>query len=146
MQFLSAIMTLLLVMDPLGNVPVFLACLKDVEERRRCGWWRRRTLCVLDSGVLLVLWADLAGSVAYRPGIVAHRRWGVAVLISLGMIFPGAGAWETMPSGPAAEPFIVPLATPLLAGPSTIATVMIFASRGPTSCGRPGRPWPWLGW
>jgi small neutral amino acid transporter SnatA (MarC family) len=48
------------------------------------------------------------------------------------MIFPGL--WLMGHNGEGsedAEPFIVPLATPLLAGPSTIATVMIFASRGP---------------
>ncbi len=62
-----------------------------------------------------------------------HIAGGVLLfLISLGMIFPeqwhmGANAERSED----AEPFIVPLATPLLAGPSTLATLMIFASRRP---------------
>jgi len=53
-------------------------------------------------------------------------------LIALGMIFPGTariglGNGETA----AGEPFIVPLATPLVAGPSTVATIMIFVSHQP---------------
>ncbi len=42
-EFFSAVATLLLVMDPLGNVPAFLACLKDVAESRRLRVVRART-------------------------------------------------------------------------------------------------------
>jgi multiple antibiotic resistance protein len=62
-----------------------------------------------------------------------HIAGGVLLfLISVGMIFPGQ--WHLMFNAERSqdnEPFIVPLATPLLAGPSTIATLMIFASRRP---------------
>ncbi len=62
-----------------------------------------------------------------------HIAGGVLLfLISLGMIFPGH--WHVGANAERSEdtePFIVPLATPLLAGPSAIATVMIFASRRP---------------
>ncbi len=62
-----------------------------------------------------------------------HIAGGVLLfLISLGMIFPGHWHMGANPEqSEDIEPFIVPLATPLLAGPSTIATVMIFASRRP---------------
>ena len=35
MDTISAFVTLAFVMDPLGNVPIFLSVLKDVEPRRR---------------------------------------------------------------------------------------------------------------
>ena len=35
MDILSAVITLFLIMDPLGNVPVFLAVLKQVPPERR---------------------------------------------------------------------------------------------------------------
>lgn len=62
-------------------------------------------------------------------------------LISLGMIFPdlhGSAAAGTTERPADGEPFIVPLATPLVAGPSTVATLMIFVSR------QPERLWLWL--
>jgi multiple antibiotic resistance protein len=60
-----------------------------------------------------------------------HIAGGVLLfIISLGMIFPN---WMrgtlTDDGGFEGEPFIVPLATPLLAGPSTMATIMIFTSK-----------------
>ena len=51
----------------------------------------------------------------------------VLFLISLRMIFPGKGGLD----GPSleGEPFVVPLAIPLLAGPSTLATVLLLHQR-----------------
>jgi multiple antibiotic resistance protein len=51
----SAFITLLLVMDPLGNVPIFLSVLKDVEPKRR-QWVIFRELLVALAVLLLFLW------------------------------------------------------------------------------------------
>jgi multiple antibiotic resistance protein len=57
----------------------------------------------------------------------------VLFLISLRMIFPGEGGL----AGPSleGEPFIVPLAIPLVAGPSTLATLLLLQSATPSSMG-----------
>ena len=61
-----------------------------------------------------------------------HIAGGVLLfLIAVGMIFPGSLHIGGSDVPPAEEPFLVPLATPLLAGPSAIATIMIFSSRQP---------------
>ncbi|MGO9110526.1 MAG: MarC family protein [Thermoguttaceae bacterium] len=132
-EFISAIATLLLVMDPLGNVPVFLACLRNVKESRRMRVVARENIFALLILLFFLFCGPTLLSVLHIGPESLHIAGGVLLfLISLGMIFPGhwhiGGNAERSED---AEPFIVPLATPLLAGPSTIATVMIFASRGP---------------
>ena len=139
-EFISAIATLVLVMDPLGNVPPFLACLKDVEESRRLRVVARENVFAL----LILLFFLFCGPAVMKVLHVGqeslHIAGGVLLfLISLGMIFPGL--WLMGHNGEGcgdAEPFIVPLATPLVAGPSTIATIMIFASRGPNQLWQTG--------
>ncbi len=67
-----------------------------------------------------------------------HISGGVLLfLISVGMIFPGPGHVGVSFVQPVeGEPFIVPLATPFFAGPSTMATIMIFSAQ-------PERLWLW---
>ncbi len=131
--FFSAIVTLLLVMDPLGNVPAFLACLKDVDESRQVRVVARENLFALLILLFFLFCGPTLMGVLHIRRESLHIAGGVLLLlISLGMIFPGQ--WHIGANAERsedAEPFIVPLATPLLAGPSTIATVMIFASRQP---------------
>ena len=114
-------------MDPLGNIPLFLSVLKTVYDESR----KRQTLiCELCFALLvlliflfvgqyLLLWLNLRQeAVSIAGGIVLF-------LISLRMIFPTEkGIMGEMPAG---EPFFVPLAVPLLAGPSTLAILILLA-------------------
>lgn len=132
-DLLSAIVTLVLIMDPIGNVPIFAAQLQGVDESRRARVVLRESLialvilvCFLLFGRFLLQWLQIGESALYLSGGV------LLFLISLEMIFPGArhlsAGGQRQAEG---EPFIVPLATPLVAGPSTIATLMIFVTRQP---------------
>jgi multiple antibiotic resistance protein len=124
MDVLSTALTFLLVMDPLGNIPGFMAALKKVPEPRRPAVILRE--CVVALGILL---AVLAGGRWFMGvfGLSAEAlriSGGIMLfLIALRMIFPP----EVMerPEQVEEEPFIVPLATPLIAGPSLIATLMV---------------------
>lgn len=124
MDVLSTALTFLLVMDPLGNIPGFMAALKRVPEPRRLTVILRE--CVVALGILL---AVLAGGRWFMGvfGLSAEAlriSGGIMLfLIALRMIFPPAGAER--PEQVDEEPFIVPLATPLIAGPSLIATLMV---------------------
>jgi multiple antibiotic resistance protein len=122
---------LVLVMDPLGNVPLFLAALKNVPDRRR---WR----VVLRE--LLIALAVLAAFILAGPVLLeglhisesALRISGgiVLFLIALKMVF--SPNEEAMLAGnPDEEPFIVPLAIPFVAGPSAMATVLLLVSQQP---------------
>lgn len=136
-DFISAFIVLLIVADPLGNVPIVISLLKNVPRQRRL--WVITRECVIATAVLLLfLVAGDALLKAMRLSQVALEIAGgvILFLIALGMAFPGTGV--TVASEEAdSEPLLVPLAIPLLAGPSTLATVVLLASR------QPDRAWSW---
>ena len=130
MSFLSAITTLLLVMDPLGNVPICLSVLSSVEERRRTFIIIRES--IIACAILLVFF--FAGQYILAGFHITQAALTIAggiilFLIALKMVFPPTA--DKNLDVQIGEPFIVPLAIPLLAGPSAIAMVMLFASQEP---------------
>lgn len=133
-QFLSAIVLLLLVVDPFGNVPVVNTMLADVPAARR------RYVIVRECGIAFLV---LAGFMLFGPGILAVMQLSetslsiaggvILFLIAIRMVF--AHPEGAFGPGPRGEPFIVPLAIPLISGPSALATVMLLASKEPRELG-----------
>ena len=120
--FFNAI-TLLLIMDPLGNIPPFLSALKPVEPARR-----RKILVreILIAYVVLLAFL-FAGKYILRLLSLQEETVSIAggivlFLIALRMVFPRHDATADALEG---EPFIVPLAIPLIAGPSTLASLLL---------------------
>jgi small neutral amino acid transporter SnatA (MarC family) len=133
---LSAALLLFLILDPLGNIPVFLSVLKPLAPKRQRVVLARELLIAL--GVLMgFLWGG-----KYALEMMHLRQESVQIaggivlfLIGIRMIFPRPeGLMGELPGG---EPFIVPLAIPLVAGPSGMAAVMLMGSN------EPGRLWDW---
>ena len=136
MTVLSAALLLFLILDPLGNIPVFLSVLKPLAPKRQRVVLIRELLIAL--GVLMgFLWTG-----KYALELMHLRQESVQIaggivlfLIGIRMIFPRPeGLMGELPGG---EPFIVPLAIPLVAGPSGMAAVMLMGSN------EPGRLWDW---
>ena len=131
----AAAATLFFVMDPLGNIPVFNSVLSRFEPRRRAEITARELVIALVI-MLVLLFAgtpilDFLGLT--QPSL--NIAGGVLLfLIALRMIFPSGSAAA---AAPADEPFIVPLAMPLVAGPSTIAILLLLSST------EPARIWEW---
>ena len=127
--FFNAI-TLLLIMDPLGNIPPFLSALKNVEDDRRRMVLLREILIAY-----VVLLAFLfAGKYVLRLLSLQEETISIAggivlFLIALRMIFPKEEAGRDALEG---EPFIVPLAIPLIAGPSTLASLLLLQQSSDT--------------
>ncbi|MBI3069283.1 MAG: MarC family protein [Betaproteobacteria bacterium] len=130
LPFTSAVVILLLVIDPLGNIPVFVSVLASVEPARRAAVMLREwaiafvvlLVSVFFGNALLELLALSDSSLNIAGGVILF-------LIALRMIFRRAeGVFGDVTTG---EPFIVPLAIPAIAGPSAIATVILFVSRAP---------------
>ncbi|MDP1967739.1 MAG: MarC family protein [Burkholderiaceae bacterium] len=127
--FVSATILLLLITDPLGNIPIFANALRGVAPERRARVILREVLIAFgllltfmfvgDSFLRVMNLSDLSLQIA---GAV------VLFLIALRMIFPPE-ARDTPPL--VTEPLIVPLAIPALAGPSALATVMLLVSQAP---------------
>jgi MarC family membrane protein len=121
--------TLLLVMDPLGNIPVFQATLARFPARRRIVILMRELLFAL--AILLVFL--FAGTRILNLFGLTQPSLNIAggvllFLIALRMIFPR----QYHDEGEIVEdPFIVPLAMPLVAGPSTIAILLFLSSSQP---------------
>ena len=130
MTILSAMLLLFLVMDPLGNVPLFLVLLETVEPKRRRLVLLRESLFALGF-LLLFLYVGryLLNLLQISQPALGIAGGVVLFLIALRMIFPQpGGVFGPTPEG---EPFIVPIAIPLIAGPSALATVMLMATQDP---------------
>jgi multiple antibiotic resistance protein len=127
----AAVITLLLIMDPVGNIPPFLSILKTVPaERRRIVLLRE---ILLAYGVLLVflfLGNHLLRFLQLEQETLSIAGGIVLFLIALRMIFPREGG--SVAGDPLeGEPFLVPLAIPLFAGPSTLAALMLLQRTSP---------------
>ena len=130
-SFVSATILLLLITDPLGNIPLFISCLRGVAKQRRAIVILREVAIAF---VILLIFMVAGNGFLRMMGLTdTSLRIGggiVLFLIALRMIFPHPGG----PFGSAdkgGEPLIVPLAIPALAGPSALATVMLLTSQAP---------------
>ena len=137
-SLLSAFILLLLVLDPLGSLPVFIPIMRDVPRERRT--W----VALREVGIAFAVLAAFMflGEGFLRVMHLSERSLEVAggvilLIISIRMIFSAEGGVYGVPEG--REPFIFPLAVPLLAGPSAMATVLLLASR------QPDRMLSWVG-
>jgi|TARA_R110002167_G_scaffold197120_1_gene400163 multiple antibiotic resistance protein len=126
----SAAVTLFLVMDPIGNVPVFNAILSNLDEKRRSRVVARELLIAL----FILLSFLLAGNAILAFLGLSQSSLNIAggvllFIISLRMIFPPTHNNDD--ENVDDDPFIVPLAVPLTAGPSTIAVLLLLSSNQP---------------
>lgn len=137
-SFVSALILLLLVLDPLGSLPIFIPVMRSVAPERR------RWVALRETGIAfgVLLGFMLAGDVFLRTMHLSERSLEVAggvilLMVAIRMIFGAEGGVYGTPEG--REPLIFPLAVPLLAGPSAMATVLLLASRQPEGL------WKWVG-
>ncbi|MFM2322327.1 MAG: marc family integral rane protein [Pseudomonadota bacterium] len=135
MNIYSAAVTLFLVMDPVGNIPIFLSLLRPVDPKRRTKIILRESLIAF---AILTLFL-FCGKAILRSLNISEEALGIAggiilFLIAIKMLFPIKQNNATEQA--LGEPFIVPMAIPLLAGPSSIATVILFASQAPHRMGQ----------
>ncbi|MEC9365066.1 MAG: MarC family protein [Pseudomonadota bacterium] len=136
MSFVSAAVLLFLVMDPLGNIPLFLSALKQVPPERQRKVILREMLIAL---AVLLLFLFLGGQMLRLLGLsqpaLSAAGGIILMIIALRMVFPSRD--HSLHEEVSAEPFVVPLAIPYIAGPSALATVLLLMSR------EPGR---WIEW
>lgn len=127
MSLFNVAFSLFLLMDPLGNVPLFITFLKNVEAKRQRYVIFREMVIAL--GIIIVfsfLGNTLMDFLKVTEDTIQISGGLILFLIALKMIFPDA---EESKDGThfGSEPFIVPLAVPLVAGPSVLAAVMIYS-------------------
>ena len=129
-DILAAATMLFLIMDPLGNLPIFMSVLKGIEPARKTKVVLRELLIALfilmmflHSGQAVLNFLQIEQeTVSIAGGIILF-------IIALRMIFPKPGGIMNLPQGE--DPFIVPLAVPMIAGPSTMAALILLANQEP---------------
>lgn len=130
MTLFSAAVTLLLILDPFGNVAMFNAILVKVPVERRRKVLVREVLIAY--GILmsfLLAGRELLTFLGLQESSLSLAGGIMLFIIAIGMVFPGRGMTFTAEGDD--EPFIVPLATPLIAGPSGMAFLLLLATQHP---------------
>jgi multiple antibiotic resistance protein len=129
-EIASVAVTLFFIMDPLGNVPVFNAILSDFDSAKRTRIMARELILAL----LILFMFLFAGNAVLGFLGLSQSSLNIAggillFIISLRMIFPKTTSRDEIEG--AEDPFLVPLAVPMIAGPSTIAILILLGSSQP---------------
>lgn len=138
MTFSTAFILFLLVMDPLGGIPFFIAALRKVPPQRKKKVIAREMVIALGFMVLFMFLGPKILKLLGISGPSLTIAGGIILLIiSIKMIFPrnDDSNFDTLIQD---EPLIVPLAIPYVSGPSALATIMLVVSK------EPGRWKEWL--
>ncbi len=120
--------SLFLLMDPVGNVPIYMSILAHSPPKRQYQIIVRELIIALF--VILIfafLGEKLLATLKISQDTVSVGGGVVLFLIAIRMIFPQENS--TYSQKPQEEPFIVPLAIPFVAGPAVLASVMIFSHK-----------------
>jgi multiple antibiotic resistance protein len=130
MRMFSTALLLFLVMDPVGNIPLFLTVLKNVDPVRRRKIIIRELTIALFVLVFFLFFGPFILKLLQIKGPALSIAGGIILfMIAIKMVFPVVEGNHVVTERD--EPFIVPLAIPLVAGPSAIATVLLLMTREP---------------
>jgi MarC family membrane protein len=127
-SFLSVTILLILITDPLGNIPLFIAALKNVQHARRTRVILRECGIAFITLLIFLFFGSAFLEALHLSNATLRIAGGIILfLIAINMVFPSSGA-KLVDEGHGSEPFIVPVAIPLIAGPSAMTTVMLLSS------------------
>lgn len=127
-SFISSVITLVLVMDGFGNIPLFIAALKKVApERRKTVLLRELGIALLIMVAFLFLGKWFLHAFGIREYSLSIAGGIILFIISIKLVFGGDEEPKNDPKED--EPFVVPLAIPLVAGPAALSMVMITAAQ-----------------
>ncbi|WP_199609879.1 YhgN family NAAT transporter [Flocculibacter collagenilyticus] len=130
MDIITAAVTLFLIMDPLGNLPIVISALKNVEKsRRNIVLIRELILSLLIMLMFLFAGESILDFLNLRQESVSIAGGIILFLIAIKMIFPSPGGVIGVKEGE--EPFLVPIAVPMIAGPSILAALLLLANQDP---------------
>ncbi len=131
MSLLAMTFSLFLLMDSVGNVPLFISILKNIPPSRHLKIIFRELLIALCVMIVFHYVGDLFLSALQIQQYTVLVSGGIILfLLSLKMIFPKGRDPDT-DIGKDKEPFIVPLAIPLVAGPAVLATIILYSRQQP---------------
>ena len=138
----EVLVTMFVIMDPVGNVPIFLAVTRRLDQRARN---RAALLAVLTAALVIVVFALVGRQVLVYLSVSVPALQGAGglllLLIALDLLTGGSSIARGEPEeGDHVAVAMVPLGTPLLAGPGAIVATIVFvaAADGPGDLGMIG--------
>ena len=126
--FTEVFVTLIVIMDPVGTIPMFLALTsgRSSRARRRLAWQ-----AVLVAIAVITAFALFGQQILRYLGISVPALQGAGglllILVALELL---TGKQEQPEDAPSVNVALVPLGTPLLAGPGAIVATIVFVRRG----------------
>jgi multiple antibiotic resistance protein len=126
MSLFNITVTLFLIMDPIGNLSSYLSMVKELDPKRQYWIIFREMLIAL----FVMLFFNYLGEYIFNfldlsETTVRLSSGVILFLIAIKILFTASDSPRAnLPKG---EPFIFPLAIPLIAGPALMATIMLYA-------------------
>ena len=126
LTLLTVTVILFLIMDPIGNISSYLTLMKDIPPSRARWILLREMLIALAFMILFNFIGEwLLDLLQVSEVTIRLASATILFLTAIKILFPATNSLRAnLPDG---EPFIIPLAVPLIAGPSLLATIMLFA-------------------
>lgn len=127
MSLVSLTLILFLIMDPLGNVAYFIEVLNHIPPKKQRWVIVREMLIALGVMIFFYFLGDLIlDFLEVSDASVSLTSGTILFLVAIKIIFPSS-RYSRVQSHGDSEPFIVPLAIPLIAGPAMLATIMLYS-------------------
>lgn len=126
--FIPMFITLFLIIDSIGNINPFLDILKSVDKKRYWSIVGREMFIALGFMLFFHFFGDLLLDILSLSDITIWIASGIILFIAaLGVIYPSEKSVRVSSKRIGQDPFIVPLAVPLVAGPALLATIILYA-------------------
>lgn len=127
-HFFTVTFALFLLMNPIGNVPIYLALLKEIPPRRQAQIILRELAMAL--AILLLfqfVGQGLLNLLGVKKDALLIAGGLILLIIAMRMIFPPEKSTAKI-TEKKEEPFLVPLAIPLVAGPAILSAIIIYSN------------------
>ena len=128
--YLEVLVTMLVIMDPVGNVPIFLSVTRGLDRRSRD---RAALLAVLTATIVVFAFALAGQQVLTYLGVSVPALQAAGglllLLVALELLTgPSDDRGDEPEDGDHVAVAMVPLGTPLLAGPGAIVATIVFVN------------------
>jgi multiple antibiotic resistance protein len=130
MTLLTLILTLFLIINPLGNMKHFLTLLEGLKSKRQCFVIAREMILALITMFVFSFFGEhIAGAFDLKQTTIYLASGLILFLSAIKIIFPPKE--DFIPRLHGEEPFLVPIAIPIIASPALLATIMLFSQTEP---------------
>lgn len=130
MSLFSIALVLFLIIDPIGNINSYLSLVKELDSKKQHKIILREMLIALAAMLLFNYLGEYIFTILGFSEVTVHLASGIILfLIAIKILFTSPDSLRAhLPKG---EPFIFPVAIPLIAGPGLLATIMLYAHMEP---------------